>query len=76
MFTRWHLEDVVNVPQRPKQEVADSYVLAVTRAVQDRTEDASTTEQVALILGERFVLTFQESYQSRFQPVLDRLQRP
>lgn len=70
------LEDVVNVPQRPKQEVTDRYLLAVMRAVPATTKQGVAGEQVTLILGERFVLSFQESYEPRFQPVLDRLQRP
>ncbi len=70
------LEDVVNVPQRPKQEIADTYAMAVMRAVGKDQDDASVTEQVSLVLGERFVLSFQETYEPRFQPLLDRLQRP
>ena len=70
------LEDVVNVPQRPKQELADRYVLAITRAVREAGSEGPVTEQVSLVLGERFVLSFQESYATRFDPIRDRLQRP
>ena len=70
------LEDVVNVPQRPKQELADRYVLAITRAVREASSEGPVTEQVSLVLGERFVLSFQESYATRFEPIRDRLQRP
>jgi len=71
------LEDVVNVPQRPKYEVTDHYVFAITRALRSNREAGMPlTEQVSVILGTNFVLSFQESYHSRFEPVFERLKRP
>jgi magnesium transporter len=69
------LEDIVNVPQRPKQELTETYGLAIARAMNIDTDSDSRTEQVSLVLGRGFVLSFQESYEPRFQPVLDRLKR-
>ena len=70
------LEDIVNVPQRPKQEVTENYAIAVTRAVRSGTENETLTEQVSLVLGRGFVLSFQETHDARFEPVRQRLQRP
>jgi magnesium transporter len=71
------LEDVVNVPQRPKYEVTDHYVLAITRGLRSNREAGMPlTEQVSVVLGKNFVLSFQESYHSRFEPVFERLKRP
>lgn len=65
------LEDVVNVPQRPKYEVTDHYVFAITRALRSNREAGMPlTEQVSVILGTNFVLSFQESYHSRFYPIM------
>ena len=54
------LEDVVHVDQRAKAEVFPGYVFAVVRMV-CRTEHLET-EQLALLVGERFVVTFQEGH--------------
>ena len=69
------LEDVVNVPQRPKVEEYQDHLLIVTRMVTP-TEDEQgfTTEQVSLILGKQYLLTVQEEPElDTFHPVRDRI---
>ena len=54
------LEDIVHVDQRAKVELFADYLFIVVRMVclGERLE----TEQLALVVGDRFVLTFQEGY--------------
>ncbi|MBE9030740.1 magnesium/cobalt transporter CorA [filamentous cyanobacterium LEGE 11480] len=55
------LEDVVNVPQRPKVEEYDDQLLLIARMVRCQTHsDSFITEQVSFILGDNYLLTVQE----------------
>ncbi len=67
------LEDVVNVHQRPKVEEYEDHSFIVTRMIQ--SDQAPTTEQVSMFLGERFLLTFQEQPGDCFNLVRDRLRK-
>ncbi|MDG6257550.1 MAG: magnesium/cobalt transporter CorA [Methanomicrobiaceae archaeon] len=66
------LEDILNTRQRPKIEYFDHYIYVVLKmlALDDRE---IRTEQVSIILGEEFVLTFQEQEGDVFDPVRARL---
>ena len=66
------LEDVLNVPQRPKLEDYDSYAFLVLRMPM-RQEITGLPEQVTLFLGASYVLTFQERQGDVFEPVRDRI---
>jgi magnesium transporter len=68
------LEDIVNTSQRPKVEEYDGYVYIVTKAVLwDEQERDWRTEQISLILGQHYVLSFQESRHPLFDPVAARI---
>ncbi len=55
------LEDIVNVPQRPKVEDHDDYMVLITRMVTPKeNEHGFYTEQVSFVLGQHFLLTVQE----------------
>ncbi|MBW4420679.1 MAG: magnesium/cobalt transporter CorA [Myxacorys californica WJT36-NPBG1] len=55
------LEDVVNVPQRPKVEEYDDQLLIIARMVMpNRSGSSFHQEQVSLILSQHYVLTVQE----------------
>ncbi|MEI8010858.1 MAG: magnesium/cobalt transporter CorA [Candidatus Omnitrophota bacterium] len=55
------LEDVLNINQRPKAEDFGEYIfLAAKMLAYDETSGEITEEQVSIILGENFVITFQE----------------
>lgn len=55
------LEDVVNVPQRPKVEEYDEQVLLISRMVLlDRAGSHFFSEQVSFVLGDHYLLTIQE----------------
>ncbi|AUX46645.1 magnesium transporter [Sorangium cellulosum] len=55
------LEDMVNVPQRPKADVyGGEHVLVISRMAQVTEHCALRTEQLAILFGKSFVLTVQE----------------
>ncbi|MCP5152242.1 MAG: magnesium/cobalt transporter CorA [Chromatiales bacterium] len=64
------LEDVVNVHQRPKIEDFEDHLFIVARM--PLADGVSGTEQVAMFLGERYLVTFQERPGDCFDPVRQR----
>lgn len=69
------LEDVVNVPQRPKVEEYEDHLVMISRMVIPREDTTGFySEQVSLILGKHYLLTVQEeSEHDCFGPVRDRI---
>lgn len=72
------LEDVVNVPQRPKTEQYENQVLIVVRMVrvkdeEERIRDRIDMEQVSIVLAENYVITFQERHGDVLDPIRRRL---
>jgi magnesium transporter len=65
------MEDVLHVHQRPKVEAYGDHVFVVVHA--HYPGDALRSEQLALFLGDRYVLTFQEQAGDHFGPVRARL---
>jgi len=68
------IEDVVNVPQRPKAEAYDGQLLLITRMVRLTGPLDIDIEQVSIVLGKGYVLTFQERYGDVLDPVRSRIQ--
>jgi exodeoxyribonuclease VII small subunit len=67
------LEDLVNVPQRPKIEHYEEHLLLITRMVRLRGSFELIAEQVSLVLGPNWVLSIQEHYGDVLDPVRVRL---
>ena len=69
------LEDIVNVPQRPKIEEYDDSLLMITRMIMPDEEGSGfITEQVSFVLSQHFLLTVQEEpHYDTFNPVRDRI---
>ena len=67
------LEDIMNTDQRPKMEDFGDYVYIVLKmlSLNDRGEVAA--EQVSLILGKNFVLSFREQHSDIFDPIVERI---
>ena len=68
------LEDVVNVPQRPKIERFEQHTLCITRMALLRDEGIEP-EQVSLFVGPNYVLTFQERSGDVFDPIRNRIRK-
>ena len=67
------LEDVVNVPQRPKVEQYGEQLFLVTRMAS--LNGHLETEQLSLYLGKDFLLTFQERVGDCLDPVRERIRK-
>jgi magnesium transporter len=68
------LEDVVNTHQRPKLEDYGDYLYIVVRMLSyDAERRELGSEQVSLLLGERYVFSLQESWGDVFDPVRERI---
>jgi magnesium transporter len=66
------LEDIVNAPQRPKAEEFPEHLLLVTRMARLAGEYLDV-EQVAVVIGDGWLLSFQEQYGDVLDPVRRRL---
>jgi len=67
------LEDIANTDQRPKAEEYDKYLFVVLKMLTP-VETGVSSEQVSLVLGEGWLLTFQEGLEvDPFNPVRERL---
>lgn len=70
------MENVVNVPQRPKVEQYGEQLLVIVRMVEIDENNQIKMEQVSLVIGKNYVLTFQEKYGDVFGGVRKRLEKP
>jgi magnesium transporter len=67
------LEDIANTDQRPKLDDYDTYLFLVMKMLSVTDRQDIVVEQVSLVLGRNFVLSFQENGTDVFTPVRDRL---
>ncbi len=68
------LEDIANTGQRPKMEDFEDYIYVVLRMLSFDSEEKETiTEQVSIVLGRDFVISFQEKEGDVFDTVRERL---
>lgn len=67
-------EDILNTDQRPKVEDFDNYIYIVLKILYcGNNTDEVVGEQVSLVLGANFVISFQEREGDVFDPVRDRI---
>jgi magnesium transporter len=70
------LEDIVSTGQRPKMEDFGDYIFMVFKMlVLEEGADEVRAEQVSLILGPNFVISFQEVPGDVFEPIRDRIRQ-
>jgi magnesium transporter len=68
------LEDVLNTDQRPKMEDFDKYIFFVIKMLYiDNKTNEIHSEQVSIILGRNFVISFQEGIGDVFDSVRGRI---
>ncbi len=68
-------EDIVSTTQRAKLEVYENCLYFVLRMLTYSTEDhVLKSEQISIVLGQNYVLSFQETDKDYFNPILKRLQ--
>jgi magnesium transporter len=68
------VEDILNTEQRPKIDEFDDYIFLETRNFYyDNTTMSVSSEQISMVLGRDFLLTFQERATGAFEPIRERL---
>ncbi len=68
------VEDVVNTEQRPKMEDFDDCVFVVLKMLSYNEKDNEIeVEQISLVLGTNFVISFQEREGDVFSPIRERI---
>lgn len=68
------IEDILNTDQRPKVDDFDDYLFIVVQLYDaDRERSDASTDQISLVVGRDFVLTFQERPTGTFAPIRQRL---
>lgn len=67
------LEDIVNTTQRPKIDEYEDYLFVVLKMLYYDNDENIVNEQVSLVLGKNYVLTFQESEGDVFDTVRERI---
>ncbi|MDI6888819.1 MAG: magnesium/cobalt transporter CorA [Methanocellales archaeon] len=68
------LEDIVNTGQRPKMEDFEDYIFIVLKMLYyDEKDEEIKAEQISLILGPNFVISFQEKEGDIFDPLRERI---
>jgi magnesium transporter len=68
------LEDIVNTDQRPKMEDFEDYIFIVLKMLShNEKDDEIKAEQISLVLGKNFVLSFQETKGDVFNFVRERI---
>ncbi len=67
------MEDIVNIPQRPKAELYGDQQVIICRAVSMASQAMGKDEQVSILLGSNYVITFQEDYSDPLEPVRQRI---
>jgi magnesium transporter len=67
-------EDVVNTTQRSKMEDLEDYLFIVVRMLDfDEKAGEISSQQISLILGSNYLISFQESPTSLFDPIRERI---
>lgn len=69
------IEDVLNTEHAPKIEEFGRSVFAIMKLLKEKTDEIQT-EHFAIVLKDRFVISFQERESSVFNTVMGRLSRP
>lgn len=69
------IEDIVNTEHRPKLEIEKDYIFLVLKTFKFEGTDGISTEQISFIMGSSFLLSFQESADPIFDPIVDRLEK-
>ncbi|MBF0288568.1 MAG: magnesium/cobalt transporter CorA [SAR324 cluster bacterium] len=70
------LEDVVNTEQRPKMDEFEDHLYFVIKILSyDKPNHQIQEEQISLILGNNFVISFSENQKGFFDPIRKRLRK-
>jgi len=69
-------EDIANTSQRPKLETYPDHIYVVSKMLYHNGEDRHLrAEHVSFVLGDGYLISFQENQRDDFDPVRDRLRK-
>lgn len=66
-------EDIANISQRPKMEEFDDYVFVVCKMVYYNKHKELKVEQVSLVIGDTYVISFHEKEEDVFEIIRNRI---
>ena len=70
------MEDILNTGQRPKLEEFENCLFLVLKMLRyDKEKQMIISEQLSMVLGDTFLLTFQEQPGDVFEPVRERIRK-
>ena len=67
------LEDILSTDQRPRAEDYNDYIFIVLKHIHNHVDQSFHAEQISIVLGKNFVLSFQEKEAALFDPIRERL---
>lgn len=68
------IEDIVNVPQRPKADHYADQLLIISRLIRLDEDRGVSNRQVSIVVGPHYVLSFQQDHHDLFAPVRRRIE--
>ncbi len=68
------LEDIVNTNQRPKIEEFDEILFLVLKII-SHEDNHINSEQISIIFGKGFIISFQEQENNFFEPIKERIRQ-
>lgn len=70
------LEDILNTGQRPKMEDFEEYIFVVLKMLHHEAGmDEMDAEQISLVIGSNYVISFQERVGDAFDPIRERIRK-
>ncbi|GAB4280203.1 MAG: magnesium/cobalt transporter CorA [Candidatus Rifleibacteriota bacterium] len=69
------MEDILNPDHRPKIDFLENKILIILKMISIDNSGMIDSEQVSIVLGENYVLTFQEKPGDLFDPIRERLKK-
>ena len=65
-----NIEDILNAHERPKYQENEEYIfISIDRQIYDENNNHFSKEQVGLVLGKNYVITFNEGDSDAFDPI-------
>ncbi len=67
------IEDILNTDQRPRAEDFIDYIFIVLKNIHNHVDQNLHVDQISIILGKNFVISFQEREGALFDPIREKL---
>lgn len=69
------MENIVNVPQRPKTEILDGKILSIAHVLKMDEAEELQLDQLSLVLGTNYVITIHQQSDDFLDPIRRRMRR-